>query len=37
MTVRGEWGKSLGLPPDLVEELFAVILKHSSRIQAGSQ
>jgi prephenate dehydrogenase len=34
MTVRGEWGKSLGLPPDLVEELFAVILKHSSRVQA---
>ena len=34
MAVRAEWGKSLGLPPDLVEELFAVILKHSSRIQA---
>jgi prephenate dehydrogenase len=34
MTVRGEWGKSLGLPPDLVEDLFAVILKHSSRVQA---
>jgi hypothetical protein len=24
----------LSLPEDLVEELFAVILKHSSRIQA---
>jgi prephenate dehydrogenase len=34
MAVRAEWGKSLGLPPDLVEDLFAVILKHSSRIQA---
>jgi prephenate dehydrogenase len=33
MAVRDEWGKSLGLPRDLVEELFAVILKHSSRIQ----
>jgi prephenate dehydrogenase len=31
---RQEWGKSLGLREDLVEELFAVILRHSSRIQA---
>ena len=33
MAPRREWGKSLSLPEDLVEELFAVILKHSSRIQ----
>jgi prephenate dehydrogenase len=33
MLEREEWGKSLGLPQDLVEELFSVILKHSSRIQ----
>jgi prephenate dehydrogenase len=32
---RKEWGKSLGLPPEMIEELFAVILKHSSRIQAA--
>ena len=35
MAPRREWGKSLGLPQDLTEELFAVILKHSSRIQAN--
>jgi prephenate dehydrogenase len=34
MVEREEWGKSLGLPQDLVAELFAVIMKHSSRIQA---
>ena len=34
MLEREEWGKSLGLPRELVEELFAVIMKHSSRIQA---
>jgi len=34
MQERREWGKSLGLDGDLVEELFAVVLKHSSRIQA---
>jgi prephenate dehydrogenase len=34
MAIRGEWGKSLGLPQELVTDLFAVILKHSSRIQA---
>jgi chorismate mutase len=34
MVEREEWGKSLGLPQDLVVELFAVIMKHSSRIQA---
>jgi prephenate dehydrogenase len=37
MVQRGDWGKSLGLPHDLVDELFAVILKHSSRIQADRQ
>jgi prephenate dehydrogenase len=35
MSPRKEWGKSLDLPEELVEELFAVILKHSSRIQAA--
>ena len=35
MAPRREWGKSLGLPGELVEELFTVILKHSSRIQAN--
>jgi prephenate dehydrogenase len=34
MQQRREWGKSLSLPEELVDELFAVILKHSSRIQA---
>lgn len=34
MVEREEWGKSLGLTQDLVAELFAVIMKHSSRIQA---
>ncbi|MDM7995755.1 MAG: prephenate dehydrogenase/arogenate dehydrogenase family protein [Acidobacteriota bacterium] len=32
---RKDWGKSLSLPEDLIEELFSVILKHSSRIQAN--
>ena len=35
MAPRRDWGKSLSLPEELIEELFAVILKHSSRIQAG--
>lgn len=35
MQQRKDWGKSLGLPEELVDELFAVILKHSSRIQAA--
>jgi prephenate dehydrogenase len=35
MIPRKEWGKSLSLPEELVAELFAVILKHSSGIQAG--
>lgn len=30
---REEWGKSLGLPQELIQDLFAVIIKHSSRIQ----
>jgi prephenate dehydrogenase len=34
MLQRKEWGKLLNLPEELVEELFAVILKNSSRIQA---
>ncbi|MBN1567379.1 MAG: prephenate dehydrogenase/arogenate dehydrogenase family protein [Acidobacteria bacterium] len=34
MQQRKDWGKSLNLPDELVEDLFAVILKHSSRIQA---
>jgi chorismate mutase len=34
MVQRKEWGKLLSLPEDFVEELFAVILRHSSRIQA---
>jgi prephenate dehydrogenase len=33
MLPRREWGKSLGLPEELVDEIFAAILKHSSRIQ----
>jgi prephenate dehydrogenase len=32
---RGEWGSSLGLPQDLIDELFAVILRHSNRIQSA--
>jgi prephenate dehydrogenase len=35
MVQRDDWGKSLGLPNEFIEELFAVIMKHSSRIQAG--
>lgn len=34
MLQREEWGKSLGLPKEMVDELFAVILKHSSRVQS---
>jgi len=33
MHQRKEWGKSLSLSDDLMEELFAVILKHSIRVQ----
>jgi prephenate dehydrogenase len=35
MKQRRDWGKSLSLPEELVDELFSVILKHSSRIQAS--
>ena len=31
---RSEWGKSLGLPDEFIADLFAVIIKHSSRLQA---
>jgi prephenate dehydrogenase len=34
MLQRKEWGKLLSLPEELVQEFFAVILKHSTRIQA---
>jgi prephenate dehydrogenase len=30
---RREWGKALDLPPELIRELFAVILKHSVQAQ----
>jgi prephenate dehydrogenase len=30
---RSEWGKSLSLSDNLIEELFAVILKHSTKVQ----
>jgi prephenate dehydrogenase len=33
MVQRDEWGKSLGLPKEFIDELFAVIMKHSSLIQ----
>jgi len=33
MLQREEWGKSLGLPKELIEELYSVIVQHSSRIQ----
>jgi prephenate dehydrogenase len=34
MRERAEWGKSAGLPDELVDELFAVVIKHSSRVQS---
>lgn len=34
MVQRADWGISLGLPQDLIDELFSVILKHSSRMQS---
>jgi prephenate dehydrogenase len=34
MIQRKEWGKLLNLPEELVEELFTVILRHSTHIQA---
>ena len=33
MIERRDWGKSLGLPEEMMEELFAVIIKHSSHLQ----
>jgi len=33
MHQREEWGKSLDLPPGLIEELFEVILRHSTQLQ----
>lgn len=33
MQKRAEWGEALSLPGDMIEELFAVILKHSTKIQ----
>jgi len=33
MVQRRDWGKSLELPEEMIDELFAVILKHSSRLQ----
>jgi len=33
MVERLDWGKSLDLPEEMIAELFAVILKHSSRLQ----
>jgi prephenate dehydrogenase len=33
MAERRDWGQSLGLPEEMIEELFAVILRHSSQIQ----
>ena len=35
MLQRREWGDALELPADLIDELFAVIVKHSSRLQTG--
>jgi prephenate dehydrogenase/chorismate mutase len=35
MQQRVDWGESLNLPREMLEELFAVILKHSSRVQAA--
>ena len=36
MFERRDWGQSLGLPEELVDELFAVIIRHSVRIQSDS-
>ena len=36
MIERRDWGKSLGLPEEMIEELFAVILRHSSHVQKPS-
>jgi prephenate dehydrogenase len=34
---RAEWGKTSGLLPELIEELFEVILRHSARIQSSER
>ncbi len=31
---RSEWGRSLGLSQEFIDELFALILRHSNRLQA---
>ena len=36
MQKRREWGKALSLPDDMIKDLFAVILKHSTKIQMRS-
>ena len=33
MVERRDWGKSLGLPEEMIDDIFAVIIKHSSRLQ----
>jgi prephenate dehydrogenase len=33
MKQRKEWGKALNVPDELIEELFAVVLKHCTRLQ----
>jgi len=33
MAERRDWGQALGLPEKMIDELFAIILKHSSQIQ----
>lgn len=35
MVQRGEWGRSLGLPQELVDESFSIILRHSATIQTA--
>ncbi len=35
MLQRGEWGKSLGLPDELIAELFEVIVRHSRSQESG--
>ena len=37
MDQREEWGRSLGLPAELVGRIFAAILAHSNQMQADAQ
>jgi chorismate mutase len=37
MRQRSEWGESLGLPQEFIDELFDVILKHSTRAQSSNR